>query len=89
MAKRNLYEVERGYEDASIPKEKLTFGVVAKCDRLNVRKKPHRTSEVLEIIEEDAPVTITMSKSTQNWYYVKTESGTEGYCMTDYIVRKK
>ena len=89
MAKHNLYEVDRDHEQAPTPKERPKFGVVVNCDRLNVRKRPHRLSEVLTIIEEDESVTITMSKSTHNWYYVKTESGVEGYCMTDFIDRKR
>lgn len=90
MAKRNLYipEVESDVE-YTVVEEKPVYGVVANCDRLNVRKNPHRGSDVRTIIEEDEEVTIIMSKSTRNWYYVKTESGVSGYCMADFIKRKK
>lgn len=92
MAKRNLYNPEQ--ESMSVHTNPTTvtkpvYGVVTNCTRLNVRKKPHRGSDVLEIIEEDDTVTIIMHKSTRNWYYVQTESGTEGYSMADYIVRQK
>ena len=92
MAVRNLYKPEqepmRQYTSTSMD-VKPVFGVVANCDRLNVRKKPHRGQNVLTVIEEDEIVEITMHKSTKNWYFVKTESGVEGYCMADYIVRKR
>ena len=90
MAKRDLYKPEQEsvqYTTTAAPKP--VYGIVANCDRLTVRKKPHRASDVLTVIEEDETVEITMYESTKNWYYVKTESGVEGYCMKDYIVRKK
>lgn len=91
MAKRNLYipEQEQTVHHVTPVIEQPKMGTVANCSRLNVRKKPHRGSEVVTIIEEDETVVITMSKSTRNWYYVKTESGEEGYCMADFIVLKK
>ena len=92
MAKRNLYKPEQEptmqYTSTNM-EVKPVYGTVSNCTRLNVRKKPHRGSEVLTIIEEDDTVEITMHKSTRSWYYVKTESGVEGYCMQDYIVREK
>ena len=87
MAKHNLHEPEIEVETSL--EEKPRFGIVANCDRLNVRNKPNRSSEVLAVIEEDEEVAIFMSKSTRNWYYVQTESGVKGYSMADYIIRKK
>lgn len=92
MAKCDLYKPEqepmRQYTSTHM-EVKPAIGVVANCDRLNVRKKPHRGSDVLTVIEEDNTVEIDLYKSTKNWYFVKTESGIEGYSMADYIVRKK
>lgn len=89
MAKHDLYKPEQESMQYTTAVPKPVYGTVANCDRLNVRKKPHRASEVLTVIEEDETVEITMYESTKSWYYVKTESGVEGYCMKDYIVRKK
>lgn len=91
MAKHNLYKPEQEpmqYTTTST-KPKTTHGIVTNCSRLNVRKRPHRSSEVLTILDEDDIVEITMYESTRNWYYVTTESGVVGYCMKDFIVLKK
>ena len=91
MAVRKLYnpEDEPMAQHTVVAQPKPIYGIVANCDRLNVRKNPHRGSTVLTITEEDDTVEIDLSKSTKNWYYVVTESGVEGYSMRDYIVRKK
>lgn len=89
MATHDLYKPEQGSMQYTSTVTKTVYGIVANCDRLNVRKKPHRCSDVLTVIEEDEIVEITTYESTKSWYYVKTESGVEGYCMKDYIVRKK
>lgn len=91
MAKHNMYKPEPGPMQYTTTTDavKPVYGIVANCSRLNVRKKPHRSSEVLTVIEEDDIITIEMYESTRNWYYVKTESGVEGYCMKDFIVLKK
>lgn len=93
MAKHNLNfrKTEEQYVE-EIPVrvvEKTKTGFVSNCSRLNVRTHPHRGSDVLEIIEEDDEVTIKLSKSTKNWYFVQTESGAEGYCMADFVTLKK
>lgn len=89
MAVRKLYNPEQESTQHTVKEPKPVYGTVVNCDRLNVRNNPHRGSEVLTIIEEDDTVEIVFGKSTKNWYYVKTESGIEGYSMRDYIVRKK
>lgn len=89
MAVHKLYKPEEGSTQYTTTSFKPIYGTVANCDRLNVRKKPHRGSDVLTVIEEDDTVEIDVCESTKNWYYVKTESGVEGYCMKDYIVREK
>lgn len=92
MAKRELYKPEQEPMrqcTTTRMEVKPVIGVVANCDRLNVRKKPHRSQNVLTVIEEDETVEIDLYKSTKNWYFVKTESGVEGYSMADYIVRQK
>lgn len=90
MAVRKLYNPEdEQTQYTAVTQPKPIYGTVANCDRLNVRKNPHRGAEVLTVIEEDDTVEITLSKSTKNWYRVKTESGIEGYSMRDYIVCEK
>ena len=92
MAKRQMPNIEPEQEQVeyvcTVSRETPKYGTV-NCSRLNVRKRPHRSSEVLLVIEEDDVIQIMDSKSTRSWYYVKTDSGVEGYCMTDYIIRNK
>ena len=84
MAKHHMPSTE--IEEQPIkPVERTKVGVVSNCSRLNVRQNPHKGSEVLAIIEEDDEVIVKPSKSTRNWYFVQTESGVEGYCMTDFV----
>ena len=87
MAKRRMPRPEQEQAEYVYTVVKVTpvYGTVANCSRLNVRKRPHRGSEVLLVIEEDDEVEIIIAKSTRNWHYVKTDSGIEGYCMKDYI----
>lgn len=90
MAVRKLYKPEDESEQYTVVTQyKPTYGTVTNCDRLNVRKNPHRSSDVLTVIEEDDTVEIVLSKSTKCWYYIITESGVEGYSMRDFIVSKK
>lgn len=83
MAVRKLYKPEQ-----EPMQQETMYGIVGNCTRLNVRKKPNRGSEVLTIIEQYEPVIVMLHKSTQKWYYVKTKSGVEGYCMADYVRKR-
>lgn len=64
-------------------------GVVANCKRLNVRRKPEKTAEILTIIEEGTAVTINDSLSSEDFYSVTVElpdgATMVGYCMKQYI----
>lgn len=59
-------------------------GVVTDCVRLNVRKAPVKTADVLFTINADTVVVIDTAKSTDGWYQVTTSEG-DGFCMKDYI----
>lgn len=62
-------------------------GKVTDCVRLNVRRGAVKDSDIREVIEEGAIVEINENRSTDDWYRVRTESGTEGFCMKEYITK--
>lgn len=64
------------------------IGKVAGCKNLNVRKDPSSEADVLGTIPADSEVMIDESESTSDFYKVYTESGTEGFCMKQYIATK-
>lgn len=72
-------------ETAVEPPEEPVYGVVANCDRLNVRSKPTKNSEVVTVIKADMDVAIIPSKSTEDWYYIALW---DGYVMKEFIKLK-
>lgn len=71
-----------GMNNPEPPKEPV-YGVVTNCDRLNIRSKPTKDSDVVMVIKNGMKAPIDLSKSTEDWYYVGS-----GYVMKDYITIK-
>lgn len=67
--------------------ESVVIGKVTDCIKLNVRRGAVITADVREVIKEGALVEINEKRSTDDWYRVRTESGTEGFCMKEYITK--
>lgn len=65
--------------------EGIIEGKVVGCDRLNVRKEPSASSEVVKVINRDEEVMLDEMESTDEFYRVCTQDGSEGYCMRKYI----
>lgn len=85
---------EEKIEEAAIDTEAIVVeansvvkGEVTGCVKLNVRRGAVKDSDVREVIEEGAIVEINEQRSTDDWYRVRTESGTEGFCMKEYITK--
>ena len=64
------------------------IGVVVNCIKLNVRKEPNKTSEIIQIIDALTEVRVIVKDSTYNFYKVILPSGVEGYCMKKFIELK-
>lgn len=64
---------------------KVLTGIVADCRKLNVRKAPAANAPIVCTIPVDTEVEILVEESTDEFYYVYTASGVEGFCMRDYI----
>ena len=60
-------------------------GMVANCDKLNVRKSPDISSEPISILDVDSTVLICGKEN--GFYKIVTGSGIEGYCKEEFIER--
>ena len=78
--------VDQPVEEA--PKKESKVGIVANCEKLNLRRSPLKDSDGANIITEllsGVAVVIDEDESTPNFYKVTTETGLEGYCMRQFI----
>lgn len=63
-----------------------TIGVVANCDRLNVRVSPRITADRLTIIDKGTKVVLCPKQpKNDEWCRVRVDAKTEGFCMKKYI----
>ena len=70
------------------PKKESKVGIVANCEKLNLRRSPLKDSDGANIITElltGVAVVIDENESTPDFYKVITETGLEGYCMRRFI----
>ena len=70
------------------PKKESKVGIVANCEKLNLRRSPLKDCDGANIITELRPgvaVVIDEDESTPNFYKVITEDGLEGYCMRQFV----
>lgn len=84
-------------QDSLIPEEpkeapqvthSAPVGTVRDCEKLNVRKAPNTNAGVVCVIAKGTKVEIDESKSTDEFYKVRSVSETEGFygfCMKKYI----
>lgn len=77
--------IETPVEVAEEPKCELVIGTVTGCSRLNVRKEPATTAEVICTIPVWSEVQICTTHDHDMWYHVYTAAGQEGYCMKQFI----
>ena len=89
--------VEEVLEEVEVVTEEVTeevtlepvIGFVSNCDRLNVREKPYKGSNVLTILAGGCDVIINENLSTENFYHVLTRHSIQGFCQKDYISIKQ
>ena len=72
-------------EKPETEKNKVVYGVVANCSKLNVRAKPVPGSKVVHVINRGDRVTIDEKESTKDFYAVTVDSRVSGYCAKDYV----
>lgn len=85
-------EIESTTEDVTVEvahkksEKKVKIGVVANCEKLNVRTNPHPNAHVGLIINKGTEVEIVRSEG--DFYFVRkgtTTEGFNGWCMKKYI----
>ena len=70
------------------PKKETKVGIVANCEKLNLRRSPLKDSDganIITVLFPGVAVLIDEDESTPNFYKVTTEAGVEGYCMRQFI----
>ena len=84
-----IEEVEEAVEEVKEePVSDLTEpykGFVSGCAKLNIRKAPNTTADVVTVVVMGTPLLIEKSASTTDWYKVYTEAGSEGFCMKKFV----
>lgn len=86
-------QIDMAVEDVTADREVIVdkdvaiIGVVCNCKKLNIRKEPDTDSEVIATIPIGTEVEIDPDKlfEIDDWFYVCTSAGIEGYCMAEYI----
>lgn len=71
-------------DDPVVAKVTKKAGVIANCDRLNIRKGPSVDTEILAVVDRGTKVVVEPI-SNNEFYKVYVESGIEGYAMKAYI----
>lgn len=66
------------------PKPYVT-GIVAGCGKLNIRKEPSITADILCEVVLKSELNIDLDNSTDEWYSVCTPAGVEGFCMKKFV----
>lgn len=78
--------VEESIEEQTVEKvEEPKTGVVIDCQRLNVRKEPSVSADIICEIAKQTEVMIYENESTNDFYKICTSAGIEGFCMKKYI----
>lgn len=68
-----------------VEKEVPKVGVVDNCVRLNIRVAPRITADVRLIIDKGDEVILCEKQPKGEWFRVRTQNNTEGFCMKKYI----
>ena len=61
------------------------LGVVAGCEKLNVRSAPNTDANIVTVLAAGTEVMIDEAESTADFYKVVTGAGVEGFCMKKFI----
>lgn len=75
-------------DNTTTPEEpkKVTTGTVNR--KLNIRKSPDSYGEILTVVPGGTVLEIDLDCSTDEWYAITTPTGTEGWCMCEFVTLK-
>lgn len=79
-------QVNENVTQEPVEKEAPKVGVVDNCVRLNIRVAPRITADVRLIIEKGDEVILCEKQPKGEWFRVRTQDNTEGFCMKKYIM---
>lgn len=77
---KNYLEVE------DLTSRHLMMKVVTKSSNLNIRKGPGTNFDIIGKAAHHSQVQL-IKKMYNGWYYIKSETGVEGFCSTDYLAQ--
>ena len=64
------------------------IGIIANCNKLNIRVKPATDAEVLVVLDAGSKIEIDPARSTNDWFKITTVDGIKGYCMRKFVNAK-
>ena len=67
------------------PPAEPVLGVVTECAKLNVRKEPKPTADIVTTLLLGSEVMINEEESTDDFYRIYTAAGVEGFCVKKFI----
>lgn len=77
------HKPDHGFYEETKPR---TYGRVnSKCKKLNVRKAPSATAEVLLVVNSGREVRIFKDESTDKFYKISLDVGVTGFAMKEFI----
>ena len=87
MSKKPAIEpvVEQVVEETTETHTEPVIGKVVKCGKLNVRKEPHISADIVCEVALDSELMIDLDKSTDEWFSVCTAAGSDGFCMKKFV----
>ena len=77
-------EVKNYLEVEDLTAKNIMMKVVTKSSNLNIRKGPGTQFEIVGKAAHHSTVQL-IKKMYNGWYYIKSASGTYGFCSTDYL----
>lgn len=58
--------------------------VITQSSSLNIRKAPGTDEDIVGKVARGETLTL-LEKTNNNWWYIKTNDGVEGYCYASYL----
>ena len=75
--------VQETVETVTLPE--TVEGMVVNCARLNVRENATVDSGIVCVLNCMSEIRVDVNRTTNDWAYIHTATGLEGYCMRQYI----
>ena len=61
------------------------IGVVTGCLNLNIYKDASYGADIVAVVSALSELCVDLDNSTDDWYFVCTASGIEGFCMKKFV----